>query len=179
MTPTTSPIYVPHLNRLEPNLSPDANKPAPQKADFGAGLVFVIEPYAKLVAIRPDGRGDVTKTHIAWSMEENAPDICSPVSNGKLIFLLTIDGLLSCYRVVDGKKLWEEDLRVDFYTSASLVGDRLYLLSEKGVMFIVEAGTQYKQIGTCELGENCYASPAFGNGRIYIRGETNLYCIGK
>jgi hypothetical protein len=147
--------------------------------DFGKGLVFVVEPYGKLVAIRPDGRGDVTKTHIAWSIEDSTPDICSPVSNGELIFMLTTDGLLICCRVADGKKVWEEDLRMDFYASISLVGQRLYLLSGKGVMLIVEAGTKYKQIGTCELGENCSASPAFADGRIYIRGQTNLYCIGK
>lgn len=174
-----SPIYVPHQNRPEPDLYPDANKPAPKKTDFRAGLIFAIEPYGKLVAIRPDGRGDVTKTHIAWSVEDSTPDICSPVSTGELIFLLTTDGLLICYKVADGKKLWEEDLRMDFLASPSLVGDRLYLLSGKGVMFIVAAGAEYKELGKCELGEDCCASPAFADGRIYIRGEANLYCIGK
>jgi outer membrane protein assembly factor BamB len=159
------------------------------KAD---GLVFAIEPYSKLVAIRPDGRGDVTETHIAWSIEEGAPDICSPVSNGELIFMLTTDGLLSCYKVADGTKLWEQDLKENFWASPSLVlapaspdasrgsgGDNLYLLTEKGVMFIVQAGPEYKELTRCELGEECRASPAFADGRIYIRGLENLYCIGK
>jgi len=46
-------------------------------------------------------------------------------------------------------------------------------------MFIVQAGAEFKLLGQSELGENCYASPAFMDGRIYIRGEKNLYCIGN
>jgi len=143
------------------------------------GLVFVIEPYSKLVAIKADGKGDVTKTHIAWVSEEGGPDICSPVSNGESIFLLATEGLLECYNVSDGKRLWEKDLEEYFLASPSLVGDKLYLLSEKGNMFIAEVGTEYKQLAKCELGEKCHASPAYADGRIYIRGIENLYCIGS
>ncbi len=151
-----------------------------EKVSNGAnGLVFAIEPYSKLVAIRPDGRGDVTETHIVWSLEEGAPDICSPVSNGELIFLLTTEGFLTCYKVADGTRLWEQDLRENFCASPSLVGDKLYLLTEEGVMLIVQSGPEYKELARCELGEECRASPAFADGRIYIRGLENLYCIGK
>jgi outer membrane protein assembly factor BamB len=145
---------------------------------YAGGLVFAIEPYNKFVAIRPDGHGDVTQTHIAWTVEDIAPDICSPVSNGEMIFLLTSDGLLACYKVADGTKLWESDLRENFKASQSLVGDRLYLLSEQGITFIAEVGSEYKELARCELGEDCHASPAFADGRIYIRGLKNLYCIG-
>jgi len=143
------------------------------------GLVFVIEPYSKLVAIKTDGKGDVTKTHIAWVSEEGGPDICSPLSNGEFIFMLATEGLLECYNVSDGKRLWEKDLEEYFLASPSLVGKNLYLLSEKGNMFIAEAGTEYKQSARCEMGEKCHASPAFADGRIYIRGIDNLYCIGS
>lgn len=143
------------------------------------GLIFAIEPYTKLVAIRPDGRGDVTQTHIAWSIEDGTPDICSPVSNGEVIFLLATEGLLMCYKVADGTKLWEKELEEYFFASPSLVGDLVYLLSEEGVMFIIEAGPEYKEVARCELDEECRASPAFADGRIYIRGLENLYCIGQ
>ena len=145
---------------------------------YAGGLVFAIEPYAHLVAVKPDGRRDVTETHIAWRMEEGGPDICSPVSNGEVIFLLESEGLLSCHKVTDGTLVWEEDLRENFRASPSLVGDKLYLLSEEGVMFIIEVAAIYKELTRCELGEKCYASPAFADGRIYIRGLQNLYCIG-
>jgi len=146
---------------------------------YANGLVFVIEPYSKLVAIKPDGKGDVTETHIAWVSEEGGPDICSPVSNGESIFLLATEGLLECYNVSDGKRLWEKDLQEYFMASPSLVGNNLYLLSEKGIMFIAEAESEYKELAKCELDEKCHASPAFADGRIYIRGVENLYCIGN
>ncbi|MGB2865193.1 MAG: PQQ-binding-like beta-propeller repeat protein, partial [Sedimentisphaerales bacterium] len=145
---------------------------------YANGLVFVIEPYSKLVAIKPDGKGDVTETHIAWISEEGGPDICSPVSNGESIFLLATEGLLECYNVSDGKRLWEKDLQEYFLASPSLVDNKLYLLSDKGVMFIADAESEYKELAKCELDEKCHASPAFADGRIYIRGVENLYCIG-
>ena len=146
---------------------------------YAGGLIFAVEPYAKLVAIKPDGHGDVTKTHIAWSIEDIAPDICCPVSNGKLIFLLATEGFLACYKTKDGTKLWEKEMDNDFLASPSLVGDNLYLLTREGVMIIVKAGAEYRELTRCELGETCYASPAFADGRIYIRGVENLYCIGN
>jgi outer membrane protein assembly factor BamB len=146
---------------------------------YAGGQIFVIEPYSTLVAIKPDGRGDVTKTHIAWIIEESTPDISCPVSNGESIFMLTTEGFLTCYKTADGKKVWEHDLEQNFLASPSLVAGRLYMLDEKGVMYIAEAGTEYKELAKCELGEECFASPAFMDGRIYIRGMDHLYCIGS
>ena len=145
---------------------------------YVADLIIVIEPYTTMVAIKPDGRGDITETHIAWKSDENTPDISCPVSNEEFIFMLTTEGYLTCCKTIDGKKLWEQDLQKNFLASPSLVGNRLYMLSEKGVMYIAEAGAEYKELARCQLGEESYASPAFKNGRIYIRAKHNLYCIG-
>ena len=145
---------------------------------YAGGLVFGIRPYSSLVAIKPTGQGDVTKTHIAWKATDNIPDIGSPVSNGELIFLLETYGILTCYKVSDGTKLWEQDLETSFMASLSLAGDRLYMLSEKGVMFIAKVGSEYVELTKSPLGEKCYSSPAFADGRIYIRAAENLYCIG-
>ncbi|MHC4194992.1 MAG: outer membrane protein assembly factor BamB family protein [Planctomycetota bacterium] len=146
---------------------------------YAGGYVLAVEPYNKLVAIRPDGRGDVTKTHIAWRAEDNIPDICSPVSDGELVFLLTTEGTLTCYKIEDGSKVWEKELDMNFQASPSLVGNRLYMLSEDGVMLIAEAGVEFKQAAICEIDEGCVASPAFASGRIYIRAKESLYCIGN
>ena len=105
---------------------------------YANGRVFVIEPYSKMVTIETGGRGDVTKTHLAWNNEDGGPDICSPVCDGESV----------------------------------------YLLSDKGNMFIAQVGAEYELLGKSELGEECRASPAFADGRIYIRGTKNLYCIG-
>jgi outer membrane protein assembly factor BamB len=152
---------------------------AAPSAIYAGGLIFVIEPDMRLIAIKPDGRGDVTQTHIVWKTNEGGSNICSPVSNGEVVFMLFSEGLISCYIAKDGTKLWEKDLRENFQASPSIVGDKLYLLNEEGIMFIIEIGSEYKELAKCELDEKCNASPAFADGRIYIRGAENLYCIGE
>jgi outer membrane protein assembly factor BamB len=142
------------------------------------GLVFAIQPFSQLVAIKPTGQGNVTKTHIAWKGEDGIPDICSPVSDGKHVYLLDSEGLITCYNVADGKKVYEHDLKEPCRASPSIVGDKLYILSLKGVMHIAQAGPEYKELGKCELNEEFLASPAFADGRLYLRGAKNLYCIG-
>ena len=144
---------------------------------YANALVFVIEPYSKMVAIRPDGQGNVTETHIAWTNEDGGPDICSPVTDGEVILHMS-DGLLTCLKVSDGTMVWEEDLRAYFLASPCLVGERLYLLDDQGAMIIAEYEPKYKELTKCKLGEKCHASPAFADGCLYIRGFENLYCIG-
>ena len=143
------------------------------------GRVFAIEPYSHLVAIDPNGRGELSEAHQLWVNEDSGPDICSPVSDGEMIYLLTTDGVLSCCRTSDGRTLWEEDLRENFFASPCLVDGRLYLLDDKGSMSIAQGGAEYKLLGKSALGEACHASPAFADSRIYIRGEKHLFCIGS
>jgi outer membrane protein assembly factor BamB len=143
------------------------------------GLAFAVAPNEKMVAIKTDGQGDVSKTKLAWETNVNIPDICSPVSNGDLVFMLTTSGALTCFDVKTGKLVWEQYLDLGFRASPSLVGDKLFLLSQDGIMFIATAARQYKLLGKAKLGEECHASPAFADGRIYLRGTKNLYCIGK
>jgi outer membrane protein assembly factor BamB len=145
---------------------------------YAGGLVLAIQPYSQLVALKPTGQGNVTKTHLAWKVEDGVPDICSPVSDGTYVYLLDSEGLVTCYRLEDGTKVYEHDLKDQCRASPSIVGDKLYILSLKGVMHIGQAGPAYQDLGKCELGEECFASPAFADGRIYIRSVENLYCIG-
>jgi len=145
---------------------------------YAGGLVLAIEPYSHAVAIKPTGQGDVTETHIAWTMDEGGPDVCCPVSDGQYAYLLESHGLIMCCRLADGEKVYEHDLRDNFTASPSLAAGRLYFLSMDGVMTIAEAGPEYEELTTNALGEKCHASPAFVDGRIYIRGLENLYCIG-
>ncbi len=143
---------------------------------YAGGRVMIIDSGYKLLALRPDGRGDVTGTHVAWKAADGIPDITSPVSDGQRVYVL-FDGV-TCYDVRTGAKLWEWSSDEKFQASPSLAGDTLYLLSEDGVMTLLRVGARGKRIGRAELGEKCFASPAFADGRIYIRGEKNLYCIG-
>ncbi len=144
---------------------------------FAGGTVFAVNTVAVVAAIRPDGSGDVTKTHVAWTAEDGLPDICSPVSDGELLWLTETYGTLTCYDVRTGKMVWEKDLDMEFNASPSLVGGQVYLAGTDGVTIIIEATRKYKEITRSELGEKVYASPAFMDGRIYIRGEKHLFCI--
>ena len=145
---------------------------------WAKGMVFVAQPWDELYAIRADGAGNVTETHIAWSADEGVPDICSPVSNDELIFMLSSDGTLTCYETASGDKQWEHDFDETCQSSPTIVGDKVYVLCDAGTMFIVTAGREFELISQAELGEKTTCSPAFAEGRIYIRGQKRLYCVG-
>ncbi|HVV72623.1 MAG TPA: PQQ-binding-like beta-propeller repeat protein [Verrucomicrobiae bacterium] len=145
---------------------------------FASGLVMLFSPSDRLLAIRPDGQGDVSKTKIAWASEENVPDVTSPVSNGDLVFTITTPGLLTCFDAKTGKKLWEHDYDMEFHSSPGIAGKVLYLFGQKGTALVVEAAPEFKEIYRTEMGDAFHASPVFLDGRIIMRGTTNIWCLG-
>jgi outer membrane protein assembly factor BamB len=145
---------------------------------YAGNLVFACNASANLAAIRPDGSGDVTKTHIAWMASDGLPDTVSPLSNGAELWLTGSDGSVTCYENSSGKVLWTHAFDNPFRASPLLVGQQIYLLDITGVMHMLQAGRVFKEIGVCPLGEAVDASPAVLDGRIYIRGKKHLFCIG-
>ena len=163
---------------------------------FANGIVYVVSPNGRpaLSAIAPDGQGNVTAKKILWKGEDNLPDITSPLATAQYVFLLPTSGMLTSYEAKHGKKLWEQDLydlqpkaapgqkdppSLQFESSPSMAGNRLYLISTAGKCWVLECNDQgCKPIGTGDLDDECHASPAFHDGRMFVRGEKNLYCIG-
>lgn len=145
---------------------------------FAGGTLFVVSPANKLLAIRPDGQGDVTKTHLGWSAEDGLPEVTSPVSNGELIFLIDSGGTLTCYDAKDGKKMWQHELGEECSASPSIVGNHLYVFTTKGTMAVFEVGRAFKSLASSALGEQVMASPAFAHDRIFVRSARRLICIG-
>jgi outer membrane protein assembly factor BamB len=141
---------------------------------FANGIVFSVSDYSQLSAIKLGAQPT-----ILWSSDEFLSDIPSPVANEKYLILATSYGTVVCYDVLNGEKYWEQDFSSNFYSSPMLVGNMVYLLDRKGVMHIFNADKEYKVIGEPALGEASVCTPAFTDGRIYLRGENNLYCIGK
>jgi outer membrane protein assembly factor BamB len=139
---------------------------------------MVITANEELVATKPDGSGDVTKTHVAWKQLDGIPDICSPLSDGKYVYLLTSSGILTVYELATGKRMYEHELEMEFKASPSLGGGRLYFAGENGVTILAAPGPKFEELGRNKLPDTVYASPAFVDGRIYIRGKTHLYCLG-
>jgi outer membrane protein assembly factor BamB len=151
---------------------------------FGGGLVFAVSSGAKMNAIRPDGQGDVTDTHVVWQAEGQT-EICSPVTDGKNVWMLTSQGRLTCYSAKDGAIVYEKEIlptppntTVLFKSSPGLVGNRLYLVEADGHTHILNTADG-KEIAKLAMDEPLVTSPAFQDGRIYIRSDKNLIAIGK
>lgn len=149
---------------------------APSPA-YAGGLLFVTQPWVNVTALKPQGSGDITKKAVAWTAEEGVPDLVSPAATDELLFLVTSSGLVTCYEVKTGKKLWEHDLGKSMHASPLIVGDRVYLTDDEGTTAIFAVARAWKALGTPLLGEDVRATPAILNNRLYLRGTTHLYCI--
>jgi outer membrane protein assembly factor BamB len=145
----------------------------------GAGLVFVANDSAQVMAIRPGGEGDVTESHIVWTEYEGLPDAASPLCDGQWLLLAGPGGQLVLYEAKEGAILWERFLTSNVTASLILAGGRAYVAGEDGITRILELGETYRERGRGEVGEPVYATPAFADSRIYIRSETSLICVGQ
>jgi outer membrane protein assembly factor BamB len=145
---------------------------------LAGNLIVAVSPSSRFLGLRADGSGDVTKTAPVWTNQENVPDISTPVSKGGLVFAVDSGGSLVCMDAKDGKQLWAHDIKTQVQASPAIVGDRLFIVGLEGEAVVVEAGSRFQEIGRSELPDKFIASPAFADGRTFLRGETNLYCIG-
>ncbi len=148
---------------------------APSPAFNGRDIVFVANEYAQASALKLSGG----TPEILWQYEKLLPEISSPVAAENFFFIATSAGDVVCLDAATGKEKWKQEFDEGFTSSPVLVGDRIYAIDLTGVMHIFAAAGEYKEIGTVETGEPVYATPAFMNGRIYIRGDNNLYCVGR
>jgi outer membrane protein assembly factor BamB len=144
------------------------------------GLVYISSSWPKcvLLAIRPDGRGNVTDTHVVWSDRKGAPYCPSMMTVGDYLIAVNRGGTASCYQAATGTVLWQEKLE-RHHASPVLIGGRIYLINDKGQINVIEPGRTFNRVATYELGESCYTSPAISNGQVFIRGFEHLYCFGR
>ncbi|MCS6852426.1 MAG: PQQ-like beta-propeller repeat protein [Gemmataceae bacterium] len=146
---------------------------------FGHGLVFVSSGFDApvLYAIRPDGRGDVTATHVAWTLKRGAPLTPSPLLVGDELYLVSDQGIASCLDARSGKVHWQERLGGS-YSASPLYGDgKVYFQSEEGVGTVIKAGTRFERLARNDLGERTLASYAVSGHALFIRTEKALYRI--
>lgn len=146
-------------------------------ATYSNGVVFAAMEYALASAIKIGGSPKNVQSEIVWEWDEILPEVSSPVGDGERFYIATSFGDLVCLDAKTGKELWVEEVSYGFYSSPVLVGDRIYVLDMEGAMYIVRASSEYELIATSELGEQTLATPAFLDGRIYIRTAENLYAI--
>lgn len=145
---------------------------------LAGGLVIAAVTGDKVYAIRPDGHGDVTATHVVWTSDAGVADVASPVSNGELVFQVQASGLMTCLDLKTGAKVWEQGLEGEFYGSPGLAGDRIYLAARNGQVLMLKAGRAYTELGRASLGEPSDGSPVFDGNRILFRGVKHLFCVG-
>jgi outer membrane protein assembly factor BamB len=145
---------------------------------YAGGLLYVVYPHQSVMAIRPDGEGDVTESHLVWQYDEGAPDITSPVSNGTHLFHVSTFGTLVCLDAQTGESLAERQLDLEFNASPTLVGDRLLLIATSGLTLVLTADPALEELDRMELGEKVHASPAILDGRLYVRSDEHLFAIG-
>ena len=140
---------------------------------FGSGLVFAANEYSKLVAIDP-GKGA-----IVWENDEYLPEVASPVAANGLLFVATSYGVLVCYDAKTGNKYWEKEEGPGFYSSPVITDNKLVTIDTDGKVRIYEVSKEEKLLGESIMGEKLTTTPAFSEGRIYIRTPKFLYCIGN
>lgn len=141
---------------------------------YADGRVFSVNEYSKLAAIQLGGQ-----PRILWEDSEYLSDVPSPVATAQYLFLATSYGTVVCYNVMNGEKFWEHEFDQTIYSSPVIAEGRIYLFDKLGVAYIVDVSDKFNLIGQPALGEGTFCTPAFADGRIFIRGNNHLYCIGK
>ena len=137
-----------------------------------SGLVLVSSawPIRNLVAIKPDGQGDVTESKVVWQSRKGAFYVPSPVCTDDYLFTTMTDGKVHCIEAATGKILWVEDMGLQ-YSSAVLANGLVYMPNDEGLITVIKPGPKFEYVAKNSIGERMNASPAISNGKIYLRGD--------
>jgi outer membrane protein assembly factor BamB len=148
---------------------------------YNGRLLFITAGYPEkhILAIRPDGRGSVTNTHVAWRTRRGAAYVPSPIVSGDYLLVVSDGGFLSCFQADTGEQHWTERLGGGHSASPISVGDRVYYVSDRGATTVVRPGKTFERLAVNEIGEDSFASPAASQGQLFIRGVKHLYAIGR
>ncbi len=150
---------------------------------YGAGLVYcstgVLHGKPQLWAIRVDGQGDVTHTHVAWKLPNSIGFMASPLLVGHELYLLSDDGFVTCVNAETGEVLGK--LRAGGHYAASPVyaEGRIYCFSREGKAVVLEANRALKVLAENQLDGTIFGTPAFVHSAIYVRTDTDVYCLAK
>lgn len=149
---------------------------------YAEGLVMAVTGHGadEMLAIRPDGKGDVTDSHIVWRMGgKDVPQTPSPVTLNGLLYMLSDHGALNCIEIKTGDKIWREALRASYIASPIQDGERIYLFSVSGKTTVIRAGRTFEKLAENSLDSGFMASPAVAGDSLILRTKTHLYRIGK
>ena len=155
----------------------DAASPA-----YGAGIVYCDSGRGGPgFAIDPTGSGDVSKTHIKWSIDQVPEGIGSPIIVGQYVYRLHRPGILKCWDTASGKQVYSErldGLSTDWSSPIADANGRLYF-ANAGKSYVIQTGVQFKVLAVNDLGDPNHPSPAVSQGKLFLVGLKNVYCIGN
>ncbi len=154
----------------------DASSPA-----YGQGLVYFDDGRSGIgVAVDPTGSGDVSDTHIRWTIKQRGEALSSPVVVGKYLYRLRKLGFVQCLEMATGKEIYSERLQKISTTWASPIVDpkgRLFF-ANAGKSYVIQAGPECRVLAVNDLDDGNHPSPAVAKGRLFLVGMKNIYCIG-
>ena len=146
---------------------------------FGQGLVFIATGFQTpaLMAVRPDGKGDVTRTHVAWTITRGAPYTPSPLLVGNDLYYVSDTGVLSLADAASGQIVWQQRLGGNYSASPVFVDGRIYFQSEEGMTTVIAPGREFRRLASNRLDGATLASMAVSGGSFFIRSDSHLYRI--
>lgn len=153
-----------------------SNVPRPVYAD---GVVYVCSGFGskELWAIRVDGSGDVTDSHVVWRQKSQIPTNPSPVLAGDRVFVVSDSGIVSCFDIATGKNVWKKRIGGNHSASPVRIGNRLYFFSQDGKVTVLKASDDFVELAVNEIEGRLMASPAIVPDAMLLRSDTRLYCI--
>jgi outer membrane protein assembly factor BamB len=158
-----------------------ANRFPVPSAVFHDGIIYTSRGYRSgpYMAIRPGGRGDISSTHVLWTVPTGAPYVSSLLHYQGIVYMANDVGVLTAVDAKTGERVWQQ--RVDGVFSASPVGGggHVYFVSENGDTVVVKAGRSPEIVARNAIAERALASPAISSGRLFIRTDDHLFAIGK
>jgi outer membrane protein assembly factor BamB len=146
---------------------------------YGRGLVYIATGFQQpsLVAVRTGGTGDVTNTHVAWTLRRGAPLTPSPLLVGDELYLVSDAGIATCVDAESGTIRWQQRLNGTFSASPVFADGRIYFLSEQGVTTVIAPGVEFRTLATNTLDGATLASIAVADGSFFIRSDKHVYRI--
>jgi len=146
---------------------------------FAHGLVYIATGFQQpsLLAVRPDGAGDVTKTHLAWKLGRGAPLTPSPIVVGDELYVVTDGGIASCLDARTGAPIWQQRLGGTYSASPVFAGGSIYFPAEQGVTTVIATGKEFRRLATNRLDGGLLASMAVADGSLFLRTDSHLYRI--
>jgi outer membrane protein assembly factor BamB len=147
---------------------------------FSDQLVFASggDPRNEVMAVRGDGQGDVSATHVAWRSRRGVAYVPSPVLVGSTLVVVTDEGIVNAFDAATGEVRWQARLEGDFLSSPVVADGHVFVTNDAGTTFVFDAGERFTLLARNDMGSGGKASPALDGGHILLRTDDALFCIG-